>query len=100
MSKIEKTSSMYEGFEANSELDSHADTVCAGKNFIVVEYTNQACNVHGFSEDIGSLQNIPIEKVATTWIDPANGEVFILIFIHALYFGNKLDHSLICPNQL
>ena len=101
MSQIEKSGTIvHEKFEANSELDSHADTVCAGKNFIVVEYTNQACDVHGFSKDIGSLQNIPIAKVATAWIDPANGEVFILIFNHALYFGNKLDHSLICPNQL
>ena len=100
LSQLNKTSFKNEGFEANSELDSHADTVCAGKNFIVIEYTNQACDVHGFSKDIGSFKSIPVAKVATAWIDPNNGEVFILVFNQALYFGNKLDHSLVCPNQL
>jgi hypothetical protein len=30
------------------ELDSHAETSCAGSNFKVIEYTNKSCDVAPF----------------------------------------------------
>jgi hypothetical protein len=31
---------------------------------------------------------------------PDSGQVFILIFNEALYFGERMAHTLLCPNQL
>ena len=33
-------------------------------------------------------------------MDPKTSETFILEFPESLYFGKRLCHSLICPNQL
>jgi hypothetical protein len=38
--------------------------------------------------------------VATAWDDPAAGEVIVLYINEALYFGDKMSHTLLCPNQL
>jgi hypothetical protein len=38
--------------------------------------------------------------IATAWVNQETGEVIVLVMNKALYFGNRLDHTLICPNQL
>jgi hypothetical protein len=38
--------------------------------------------------------------VATALDDPATGNVIILYINEALYFGDKMSHTLLCPNQL
>jgi hypothetical protein len=38
--------------------------------------------------------------IATAWVDLKTGEVIVLVMKEALYFGDRLDHTLICPNQL
>ena len=37
---------------------------------------------------------------AMTFADESNGQPYLLIFHEALFFGDRLSHSLICPNQL
>ena len=44
------------------------------------------------------MQNVPIVTGATAYDDPITGETFILLFHESLYYGKKLDHSLINPN--
>jgi hypothetical protein len=34
------------------------------------------------------------------WENPKNGELWMLVFHEALYFGSKLKESLLCPNQM
>ncbi len=46
------------------------------------------------------IENVPIVSAATAYDDPATGDTFILAFHEALYYGTKLDHSLISPNQV
>ena len=83
-----------------SELDTRADTTCAGFNCRLIHYTGQQCDVKGFHDDMDLIPQVPIGTVATLWCDPDSGEGYILIFNEVLYFGNKLDHSLINPNQI
>jgi hypothetical protein len=47
------------------ELDSHADTCCAGSNCILVEYTGKVCNMVGFNHDTPNdeLKGVPVVKV-------------------------------------
>lgn len=86
--------------EGRCELDSHADTIVGGNNCIVLDTTGRTVNVSPFSEEYKSFTDIPIATLATAYEDLSTGEVRILILHEALYFGERLSHTLICPNQL
>jgi hypothetical protein len=83
------------------ELDSHADTCCAGSNCVVLEYSSKSCNVIGFNRDNPSdqLLNVPIVKAVTAYNAPT-GQTFIIVIPQALYLGDLITYSLLCPNQL
>ena len=99
--KATKTNHTYDfNKRARAEIDSRADTVCAGATFRLLEESNQYCVVSGFHNDMTPLQNIPVATVATAFDDAATQETYILIFFEALYFGSSMEHSLISPMQL
>jgi hypothetical protein len=83
------------------ELDSHADTCCAGSNCAIIEYTSKLCNVIGFNRDNPNAEvlNVPIIKAGTAY-DAPWGETYIIVIPQALYLGDHLSYSLLCPNQL
>jgi hypothetical protein len=83
-----------------SELDSHADTCVAGANTVPLWYTDVKVSVSPFFGEYTPLDDIPIASVATAWDNPSNGSTIILVINEALYFGNRISHSLLCPNQL
>jgi hypothetical protein len=66
----------------------------------VLELREEKVNVLPFSDDYAAVQDVPIDSIATVWENPKNGELWILVFHKALYFGNRLKESLICPNQM
>jgi hypothetical protein len=82
------------------ELDLHADTIIGGANCILLETSGETANVHSFSDEKKTFSNVPIGTIATALVDQRTGEVIVLVMNEALYFGNRLDHTLICPNQL
>jgi hypothetical protein len=84
----------------HAKLDSHADT--CGVNHIarVLEISGQVAEVSGFSNEMDSLQDIPIVKAAVAYDHPDTGEVIILVINQALYFGDKFTHILLNPNQM
>jgi hypothetical protein len=52
------------------ELDSHADTIVAGSNCIVMHYTGKECNVSPCTEQCEDIKNVPIVQAATACDDP------------------------------
>jgi hypothetical protein len=80
-------------------MDSHADTTCFGANFTVFGWTGQTCSVAPFSDHYDAMTDVPIAHAATAWDNPTTGETVLLLFYHGLWFGDKLSHSLISPNQ-
>jgi transposase len=105
LSRTERTADLRRIFKARrdlnqSELDSHADTCVAGANTMVTEYTDTKVSVSPFSDSYEAIKDFPIATVATAWDDPATGDVTILYINEALYFGDKMSHTLLCPNQL
>ena len=84
----------------NIELDSHADTCVLGQNFIVLNYTSRVTDVYGYSKELGAITDIPIVTGATAVDHPVTGETMILVVNEALWYGSRLDHSLLNPNQL
>ena len=49
------------------ELDSHADTIVAGANCTILEYTGKVCDVSPYRDDYDSVTNVPIVHAATVW---------------------------------
>ena len=80
------------------ELDTHADTFVAGRNCLLMSYTERVCDVMPYSEDYEAKTNVPIVQVATGFTS-ANGMRYILVFNEALWMP-ELEHSLMNPNQL
>ena len=85
--------------QGRCEMDSHADTCVAGNNCTVLEYTGRNATVEAYTPDYPSKE-IPIATVATAYDCPDSGETYVLIINEALYFGDTLSFSLLCPNQL
>jgi hypothetical protein len=96
---MDNTTTNY-GKAARCELDTRADTTCAGINCQPIYYTGQHCKAYGFHSDLTPIYNVPIATVAMAWSNPHTGESYIIIINKALYFGDGMDHSLVNPNQL
>ena len=80
------------------EIDNHADTHCFGSNFRPLFWNDIQCSVSPFLDEFGSTENVDICCGATAWTAPS-GETLLLIFGQGLWFGNRMDKSLINPNQ-
>ena len=83
-----------------TSLDSHANTYCGGSNTIALVLPGAQVNVFPFSENLPAVQDVPIATVLTIWECPKTGELWMLVIHEALYFGDRLKESLLCPNQL
>ena len=99
ISKLKKERAHHPLFERTA-LDSHADTSCAGSNAVALELTGEKVNVYPFSDDLPAVKEIPIATALTIWESPKTGEVWGLVLHEALYFGDRLQGSLLCPNQI
>ena len=88
------------GTVADNEGDSNADTCCLGTNFMVLEMTNRTAEVYPYDSSYDPIENVPIVSGATAYDDKASGSTYILVFHESLFYGKKLAHSLINPNQV
>ena len=84
---------------AANECDSNADTCCLGTNFIILKYSKRTADVYPYDKSYAPIHVVPIVSGATAYDDPTTGDTTILVVNEALYYGTKLDHSLINPNQ-
>ena len=58
-----------------SELDSHADTMCAGANCKTLSLKHGiTVRVKPFSDDLGTIKEVPIGTAATAYVHPKTGE--------------------------
>ena len=87
------------GTVARNEMDSHADTCCAGANWTLLTDSGFTCDVYAYNDNSAATKNIPIGTCATV-ITTDDGYDVLLIAHEMLYFGNQLSRSLINPNQL
>ena len=80
---------------------SHADTCALGCYFVPLYFTGRACDVIPYNAGAYEPErDIPIICGATAFTCQQSGETFSLIINEGLYFGDKLEHSLLNPNQL
>ena len=81
------------------ELDSHADTVCAGANMHIEEYLDEVVIVSAYTDEYPT-KKIPIVTALTAYTLPDTGETVILRLYQCLGFGDDLPHSLLSVNQV
>ena len=88
------------GHIAYNELDTHADTCCAGANWTILELTGEVCEVTPFLDSYHPKQQVPLARCATVWTDPDTSTEYLLVCDQMLWFGDALRNSLINPNQI
>ena len=84
-------------YEGRMEVDSHADTFVAGRNCVVMHYTERVADVLPYSDEYKAKTGIPIAQVATGHTNLA-GQRSILVVNEALWMP-ELPYSLFNPNQ-
>lgn len=84
----------------NNEADTNADTCCLDSNFVVLLYTSTTVDVYPYNKSYEPIRSVPIVSGATVYHHPYIGRSCILIVNEALYYGPRLNHSLINPNQV
>jgi hypothetical protein len=82
---------------ADNECDTNADTCCLGKNFVVLHATYRTVDVYAYDASIKPIKNVPIVSGANAYDVPSTGLTYIRVFNESLYYGERLDHSLIAP---
>jgi hypothetical protein len=85
---------------ADNEMDTHADTCVLGRNFTPLHYTGRVCNVQPYSDDYSPVTDIAIITGATAYDCTSTFQTYILVFNEGLDFIDRLQHSLINPNQM
>lgn len=88
-----------EGTSGRNEMDSMADTSCAGSNWRMLEDTGMACDVYPFKEGYDAVKGVPIATCATL-VEGEDGRDFIIIGHEMLYFGKEMHRSLLNQNQI
>ena len=85
---------------ARNELDTDADTSCAGANWALLEYTGEICEVSPFLTTYDPIQEIPVARCCTVWTSDQTGIDYLLVGDQMLWFGTLLPNSLLNPNQI
>ena len=79
-------------------MDNHADIHCFVRNISPISFTSEECMVAPFPADYYEQLNIPICIGSTAYIMEL-GEFIILIIGQGLWFGNRIEKTLINTNQ-
>ena len=82
------------------ELDTHDDKTVLGLNCVVLSYTGKECEVSPYSSEYEAVRNVPVVTETTVWTNTTDGMAYLLIFHESLWISDKLDHTLVNPNQL
>ena len=81
-------------------MDTHANNTVLGSNCVILSYTGKECEVSPYSSQYEAVQNVPVVKGATVWTNASDGTAYLMIFHESLWMGDKMDHTLVNPNQL
>ena len=98
--KIQNHANAIIGTIGKNEIDNHADTICAGPNWRLLELSGEFCSVTPFSSDYQPKTNVPVGKCATVYTCPNSGQSVLLVADQVLWFGAGLHCSLLNPHQI
>ena len=82
------------------ELDSHADTIVCGSNYIFMHFTGKECDIAPYTDPYKTIKAVPIVLAETAYDKPETGENMIIMLNEVIWMGETMDHILVNPNQL
>ena len=91
---------LLQSYEKYAELDSHADTTCLGTTFVPIYYTGEECEVAPYLSEYDTMKGIQVVTAVSAYDNEDTGETIILQINQGLYFGERMEESLINPNQV
>ena len=68
-----------------NELDSHADTIICGKNWVPLAYTGKTVDVSPYKDTYDSIKDVPIATTGTAYTNPFTNRTFIVVANEAIY---------------
>ncbi|PJF33334.1 MAG: hypothetical protein CUN57_02455, partial [Phototrophicales bacterium] len=74
------------GTVGRNELDTHADTCCAGKNWRLLELSGEVCEVQPFLDSYEPIQSVVVGQCGTVWTNQEDGKEYLLIGEQMLWF--------------
>ena len=83
-----------------AELDSHADTTCLGSTFVPKYFTGEECDVSPYLSEYKPMKGIRAASACTAYDNEDTGETIIIDVNQGLYFGDRMEESLVNPNQI
>ena len=87
--------------KSTNEMDTMADTCCAGSNWVLLELTGAECTVVNYrGDDKNAMRNVPVATCCTVVREPATGVDYLIIGYKMLWFGDQLSKSLLNQNQI
>ena len=88
------------GIRASNKCDSNADPCCIGKNFVILGYTQRTADVYAYDQSFKPIEGCTYRKRCNGLGYHVSNQTYILIVNEALYYGTKLDYSLLNQNQI
>ena len=82
----------------NTDFDNHAETHCFGNNFRPLSWSEFMCSVSPFLSKYSNNDNVEVCTAAPVWTSHT-GQVYILVFGQGIWFGDRMNNSLINPKQ-
>ena len=80
-------------------LDSWADTCCIGRHgYINSIVEGKTVTARGFAKSLNAITDLPIANCTFAY-DSADGITYLLEVNNAIYMGEQMENSLLCPNQ-
>ncbi len=76
------------GTIGRNEMDTHADTWCAGANWQLLDFTNKVCKVPPFLGSYELVKEVMVARCGTVWMSPNTGWEYLLVSDQMLWFGS------------
>jgi hypothetical protein len=71
-----------------------------GASYWLALVTGKICDVNPFLQSYQPVQEIPVARCCTVWMDQTDSMEYLLVGDHMLWFGTLLPNSLFNPNQM
>ena len=66
----------------------------------MIHFTERECNVSPYNVAYEPIKSVKIACAGKAWASPASGDTYILVFNKGLWMGDKMEHTLVNPNQM
>ena len=72
----------------------------AGTNWRIIEFKGDQVEIQPYNTEYKTDRNVPIAECATVWTNPRKGQERLFLADQMLWFGSRLDYSLLILNQI